>query len=203
MTEALLALVPVWGPWVLAAVTFGSCLALPLPASLLVLTAAALAARGELALGAVFLGALGGALIGDQVAFMLGRAGGRHLIQRLNRHPARAALVDQAAALVQRHGMAGVFLSRWLFSPLAPYVCYLTGATGMRRDRFTIASVAGEVVWAGLYTVLGFVFAGSVALLAQVLGNVIGLLTAGALAMLLVLLVRRVVQQRGNGAPRR
>lgn len=190
LTDALMDLLPLWGPWLLAAVTFGSCLALPLPASLMVLTAGGVAAAGDLALWAVFLAALGGALTGDQTAYALGRAGGRRLVDRLARRPARARLVARAEALVARHGAAGVYLSRWLFSPLAPYVCYFAGAARMAHPRFSAASFAGEATWAGIYVALGFAFAESVVMLGRLLGNVTAGLTAVAVAVGMVLLWR-------------
>ena len=190
LTATLLELMPLWGPWLLAAVTFGSCLALPLPASLMVLTGGGLAAGGELALWTVFAAALGGAALGDQTAFVLGRAGGGRLTARFARRPSRARLVAQAEALVERHGLWGVYLSRWLFSPLAPYVCYLAGAARMERRRFSVASIAGEVTWAGGYVALGFAFAESVGALGRMLGNITTGLTLALLAVLAVLVWR-------------
>ncbi len=196
MTDALLELVPVWGPWLLAAVTFGSCLALPLPASLMVLTAGGLAAGGDMALLAVFAAAVGGALLGDQTAYALGRAGGRPLVMRFAHTRPRQATVARAEVLVHRHGLVGVYLSRWLFSPLAPYVCYLAGAARMAHRRFSAASVAGEVTWAGIYTTLGFVFAESVAQIGAALGNVTAGLTAALLVVLGLLAVRAMHRRR-------
>ena len=47
MTETLLALLPAWGPWLLAATTFLSCLMLPIPASMLMLAGGALGGHGR------------------------------------------------------------------------------------------------------------------------------------------------------------
>lgn len=202
LTEPLVELLPVWGPWLVAAVTFGSCLALPLPASLLVLTAAAVAATGELSVWAVFAAALGGALLGDQTAYALGRLGGRPLVARFARAPARARMVARAEALVARHGLWAVYLSRWLFSPLAPYVCYLAGAARMSRARFGIASLGGEVTWAGLYVALGHAFAESVGVLGRRLETASGVLTGLALAVCAALLWRAWRRRRARGPGR-
>jgi membrane protein DedA with SNARE-associated domain len=59
MIDALLAAVPTHGVWLVAAVTFLSCLALPMPASLVMLTAGGFAAAGDLDLWQV----LGAALL--------------------------------------------------------------------------------------------------------------------------------------------
>jgi membrane-associated protein len=201
-TGPLLALLPAWGPWLVAVVTFGSCLGLPLPATVLVLTAGAAAAAGELAVWAVFAAALGGALVGDQAAYALGRAGGRPLVARFARTAERARMVARAEALVARHGLLAVYLSRWPLSPLAPYVCYLAGAARMPRGRFGLASLAGEATWAGLYVGLGFAFAESAAALSQRMGALSSALTGLALAAGLWLAWRTWRRRRaGGGGP--
>ena len=98
MTDWLLAAVPGYGPWLVAAVTFLSCLALPVPASLLMLAAGGFAAAGDLALWQVAGGALAGAVAGDQ-AGLLGGAGGRPCpdVAAWRRTGARAATLAQGA----------------------------------------------------------------------------------------------------------
>ena len=72
MTEWLLALVPQYGLWLLAATTFLSCLALPFPASILMLTAGGFAAAGDLILWQALLAAAGGGIAGDQLGYWSG-----------------------------------------------------------------------------------------------------------------------------------
>ena len=62
MTDWLLALVPQYGLWLLFFVTLFSCLALPLPASIMMLTAGGFAAAGDFLLWQAVLAALAGAL---------------------------------------------------------------------------------------------------------------------------------------------
>ena len=50
MTEWLLGLVPQYGMYLLAVCTFASCLALPIPASMLMLAAGGFVASGDLSL---------------------------------------------------------------------------------------------------------------------------------------------------------
>ena len=83
MTDWLLALVPQYGVWLLAACTFLSCLGLPIPASILMLTAGGFVAAGDLSLTGNVAAALGGAVAGDQAGYFGGRWGGAGLIKRL------------------------------------------------------------------------------------------------------------------------
>ena len=180
MTETLLALVPVYGPALMLLATFLSCIALPIPASLLMLAGGAFAAGGDLDLWPTAGAALAGALAGDQAGYLLGRGGGRGMARFLRRRPGRVALMDRARAFTAARGGLGVFLSRWLFSPLGPYVNLVAGATGMGWRAFALAGAAGEVVWVALYVGAGYLFADRVGDLAALSGNLSAALAAGA-----------------------
>jgi len=196
MTEQLLALIPVYGFWLLLGVTFLSCLALPIPASIVMLTAGGLSASGDLGLWQAASGALIGAVLGDQTGFALGRSGGTALIGRLRANPSRAPLIDRATGLLQTRGMLGVFLSRWLFSPLGPWLNFASGAAAMSWPRFTLAGISGEVVWVTLYVGLGFGFADSIAALSQIGGALSGVLAAGLLTIGLGYVLHRATHDR-------
>jgi membrane protein DedA with SNARE-associated domain len=79
----LLALVPEHGVPVLFVATFLSCLAVPIPSSLLMLAAGAFVASGDLAALPVAAAALGGAVLGDQLGYGIGHSGGISLWIRL------------------------------------------------------------------------------------------------------------------------
>lgn len=185
MTETLLALVPDYGGWLLMSVTFLSCLALPVPSSFLMLAGGAFGASGDLALGVVFLSALAGALLGDQAGYLVGKSGGKPLIGRLAKARRSAALVARARAMLERRGIVAVFLTRWLFSPLGPYVNFIGGAVALDWRRFTLGSVAGETVWVLLYTSLGYGFANQISEVAQIASDLMGLLAALLVTILL------------------
>lgn len=175
MTDWLLALVPQYGLWLLAATTFLSCLALPFPASILMLTAGGFAAAGDLVLWQAFLAAAVGAVAGDQLGYWAGRVLGVSFLTRLRRDPGRDRLLARADGLMDRRGVLAVFFSRWLVSPLGPWVNLLAGSTRYGWVRFTAAGVAGEAVWAGLYVGTGYGFAGNIQAASDMLGSVLGM----------------------------
>ena len=189
MTDALLELVGAWGVWALALTTFLSCLALPVPSSMMMLAAGAFVASGDLALGAVVAGALGGALLGDQVGFALGRRVGQ--ARWLTATPGRAALIGKARALTARHGLWAVFFSRWMFSALGPYVNLVAGGAHMRWARFSLGSVTGESVWVAVYVALGWALGGRIDQIAELASNATGLATSLLIAAILGWLVFR------------
>lgn len=196
MTDWLLALVPTYGLWLLATATFCSCLALPFPASILMLTAGGFVAAGDLDLTATFAAAATGGIAGDQLGFWAGRKLGAPLLTRVRQDPARDKLVGRAVAMMEKRGVVGVFLTRWLFSPLGPWVNLTAGSAGFGWRQFSLASFAGEVVWAGLYVGMGYGFAGNIQAASDMLGSVLGLLAAGAVMVVLGLWLLRMLRQR-------
>lgn len=180
MTAWLLALVPQYGLWLLAATTFFSCLALPFPASILMLTAGGFAAAGDLVLWQAFVAAAAGGIAGDQLGYWAGRGFGARLLARLRQDPARDKLLARAVGFIDRRGVLAVFLSRWLVSPLGPWVNLTAGSAAYPWGRFTLSGVAGEAVWAGLYVGTGYAFAGNVEAASQMLGSVLGMVAGAA-----------------------
>jgi membrane protein DedA with SNARE-associated domain len=185
VTDTLYALVPHYGAWVIFAVTFLSCLAVPFPASLVMLAAGAFVASGDLSGVRVVAGALGGAVLGDQVGYLLGRVGGRWLIGRLSRRPGAAAWLARAEARMDARAGRTIFLSRWLVSALGPYVNLAAGAARVGWGRFTLAAVLGEAVWVALYVGLGFFFASRIDDIGATLPSVLAALGAAAVAAML------------------
>ncbi len=180
MTDWLLGLVPQYGIYLLAAATFFSCLALPIPASILMIAAGGFVASGDLSLGASTGAAFAGAVIGDQAGYFGGRWGGSRLIERLS---ARAAPLARATAFLATRGGIAVFLSRWLAAALGPYVNLAAGAAGLSWLRFTLWGALGEIVWVAVYVGAGFTFSGNLAAASGMAFDVLGLLAAGAVAV--------------------
>jgi membrane protein DedA with SNARE-associated domain len=147
------------------------------------LAGGAFVASGDLAAVPVVAAAFLGAVAGDQVGFRIGRLGGHRIEKWLKRSPARARALTRARSLVTRWGITGVFFSRWLVSPLGPWVNLIAGATGMSAGRFTVSGAAGEAVWVALYVGLGFLFAANLGALSYVLSNTVAAVTAAAVAL--------------------
>lgn len=183
MTDWLLALVPTYGLWLLALVTFLACLALPVPCSILMLTAGGFVATGDLVLWQVMAAAIFGAVLGDQVGYRIGLYGGNRLLTRLAANPSRGALIKRAVDLMDRRGAVGIFLTRWLFAPVGPWANLAAGAAAFHYPRFTFWAIAGEVVWVSLYVLLGYSFAGNIEAASELAGSALGIL-AGVAAML-------------------
>lgn len=201
MSDAVFTLITDYGPLAIFISAFLSCLALPIPTSLMMLTGGAFVATADLDLVSVVLAAYGGAVIGDQAGFLIGRYGGTPVIERLARAPARRAVLARARALVDRHGGLGVFFSTWAIAPLGPWVNFVAGAAGLGWLRFTVADVLGEVIWVTLYVGLGFTFAANVATVAEAMGDLMGLLAALVVALGAALWIRAVLKAQKARRP--
>jgi len=176
VTDVFLDLIGSWGAVALMVVTFLSCLALPVPSSLMMLAAGAFVASGDMALLPAVAGAFAGAVVGDQAGFALGHRLSRW--PRLTAHPTRATLLARAGVVMERWGVGAVFLTRWMFSVLGPYVNLVAGSAGMRWSRFTLGSLTGEAVWVGVYVGLGYALSDRITMLADLLASASGLATS-------------------------
>ena len=196
MSETVFTLITSYGIYVIFASTFLSCLMLPLPTSLMMLSGGAFVASGDLVLWQVIAAAYGGAVIGDQAGYLIGRCGGTPLVEKIARSPSRAAALSRARTMVDRHGGLGVFFSTWLTAPLGPWVNLIAGATGLSWRRFTIWDLLGETIWVSLYVGLGFVFSRQIGAVVDIMSDVIGLVVAVTVAIVMTAWIRGTLRQR-------
>jgi membrane protein DedA with SNARE-associated domain len=95
--------------------------------------------------------AAAGAIIGDNIGYVLGRSIGLRVLQRYGR---RVGLTDArirlARYLFQRHGGKVVFFGRFV-ALLRSFSAVLAGAAHMGWWRFLAYNALGGVAWASLY----------------------------------------------------
>lgn len=160
-----------YGLPLLFAVVLVASAGVPLPASLLLLTAGAFAARGDLSLLWVALVALLAAVIGDHLAYLAGWMAGRRALAWLSRWLGQAS-VRRARRQVHRQGWGAVFWSRWLLTPLSMPCSLVCGSTGYPLHAFFTADLVGEAIYVSLLVLLGYWFGDQIARIADVLGMV-------------------------------
>lgn len=199
MIDTILSLVSSYGVLIVAACAFLSCLLVPIPTSLVMLSAGAFVASGDLTAASVWLAAWGAAVLGDNTGYLIGRSGGAPVVARLERAPSRAKVLARARAALDKNGGTGVFLSTWLFAPLGPYVNFVAGSVRMAWPRFALWDMAGEAIWVTFYLGLGYAFGDRVEQLASLLSNASGFLVAGLVAVVLAIMLRH--QLKSNDAP--
>jgi membrane-associated protein len=199
MSDYLLATLGVYGvPVLFVALLVGSA-GVPLPASLLLVAAGSFVEQGELELWPVLALSAAGAILGDQIGYALGRWGGRRLTRRLGRLVGGEKRIEDAEEWLRRREGVGVFLSRWLLTPLGPVVNLTSGATRYPWPRFILYDVLGEALWVALYVLLGRFFSDRVQALSDLLGDltwaVLGLVAAALLGVLVFRYLREPAER--------
>lgn len=179
MTEYVLGLVPTYGLYLIFTVVMLACLAIPLPASMLVLAAGGFAASGDLTLWRVVLVSFVAFVVGDQLAYRISYLAGPRLFARLRTNNKMDALIVKSEDLLDRRGQSAVLLSHTILSPTCPYVSYLCGAGGMKWQAFSVVAVIGAALWTAAYVGLGYLFAGQLTQVADLLSDFFGFVIAG------------------------
>ena len=124
-------------------------LGLPVPGETALIAAALFAgSTHHLAIGWIVVVAAGGAIVGDNIGFTLGRYAGTKLLVR---HGYRIRLNESRLRigmwLFRHHGGKVVFWGRFV-SILRTYAAFLAGANRMSWPRFLAFNAAGGIVWA-------------------------------------------------------
>lgn len=180
LSDYLLSTLGVYGLPVLFAALLIGAVGLPLPGSLMLLAAGSFTEQGDMNLWMVLGLAAAGSILGDNIGYALGRWGGRRFARRISRFPGGAKRLKAAEDWLNRREGAGIFLSRWLVTPLAPFINVTCGLTGYSWPRFLLYDVLGEALWVVLYVQLGRIFSDRVQEVGELLGDfvwmVVGLL---------------------------
>jgi membrane-associated protein len=123
------------------------------PGSTIILSLSALITTGNLDMIAVFASAIGGAVVGDGLAFWLGHCCPHRILRLwpLDKYP---GVVQRGRDFFGKYGDAAVFLARFL-PPVRAFVPITAGATGMAPGRFYLINVVAILCWAPAHIVPG------------------------------------------------
>jgi membrane protein DedA with SNARE-associated domain len=122
-------------------------LGVPVPGETAVIFAGLAAASGRLSIVLVIVVASAGAIIGDNIGFLIGRRGGRKLLERPGRFEAeRRRVLEVGDPFFARHGGKAVFLGRWI-AGLRVWASWLAGASEMGWPTFVVWNALGGICW--------------------------------------------------------
>jgi membrane protein DedA with SNARE-associated domain len=120
----------------------------PVPGETALITAAVLASQGKLQIEFVIGLAAAGAIIGDNIGYLIGRRGGRWLLERPGfLHRQRLRVLEVGEPFFQKHGPKAVFFGRFVLG-LRVWASWLAGATRMPWRSFLLWNALGGVTWA-------------------------------------------------------
>lgn len=159
-------------------------LGLVIPGETLVLLGGFLASRGFLDVVDLIVVVFAGAVLGDSIGYEIGRRFGRPPLFRYGRWvgltPHR---LDRVDAFFRRHGGKTVFLGRFIgfLRALAPFVA---GSSRMPYRAFLPYNVAGGIIWAVTFVLLGYLLGASWQVAERWAGRASAILAAVLLALL-------------------
>ena len=127
---------------------------LPVPGETGLITAGVLASQGNLNIAVVIAVAAAAAIVGDNIGYVIGRKGGRWILERPGRFSRqRREVLRVGEPFFERHGPKAVFFGRFVLG-LRVWASWLAGATRMPWHSFVIWNALGGIVWA---TVIGLI----------------------------------------------
>jgi membrane protein DedA with SNARE-associated domain/rhodanese-related sulfurtransferase len=151
---------------ILGLVVFARQACLPVPAVLFLLAAGALARGGEINVTFVLGVGILGCLAGDMVWFEAGRRWGNQILRILcvfSNDPHYCA--QRAHKSFARWGLRALIVAKFI-PGLDAATPPLAGAEGSKRSAFLAYDFCGSLLWSGLYTGLGYLFANRIAAIA-------------------------------------
>jgi membrane protein DedA with SNARE-associated domain len=151
MREQILAAFAQYGSPVLFAVVTIASIGVPLPVSLLLIVTGSLVAQGVMPMWWAIALATAGSVIGDQVGYAIGRWGGAALVARFGGMLGGPPRIAAAEAHARRWGGPGVFLTRWLVTPLGSLINFTSGIAEYPWMRFLLWDALGEALGAAIY----------------------------------------------------
>jgi membrane protein DedA with SNARE-associated domain len=165
---------------------------LPVPGETVLLAGGALSRLRQLSLFWVIVTAVAGAVIGDNIGFLIGRRGGRALAERhgwkIGLTQARLEGFDKFFA---RHGAKTVFIARFV-TGLRVFGAVLAGGSDMAWKTFLVFNATGAVVWATSVAMAGYSLAYSWSTLVRVFGD------SGLVALVVVVILAAIAMMHAR-----
>jgi membrane protein DedA with SNARE-associated domain len=129
---------------------------LPVPGETSLIAGAVLASEGKLQIVVVIVLAASAAIVGDNIGYLIGRKGGRWLLERPGRFQRqRLEVLATGEPFFERHGPKAVFFGRFLLG-LRVWASWLAGATRMRWRSFVFWNACGGIGWATVIGLLAY-----------------------------------------------
>ena|SRR5437868_5365847 len=185
MREQILAALSQYGSPALFAVVTIAAVGVPLPITLLLIVTGSLISQGVMNFWVAIGLAGAGSVIGDLIGYGIGRLGGQGLVDRFTRLLGGPERLEKVQSTARRWGGLGIFFSRWLVTPLGPWVIFASGLAGYPWMRFLVWDALGEFLGTVIYIGLGKVFSDRVLALDAMLSDVTWAIAALLAAVLL------------------
>jgi len=183
-----------FGYWMVFAAIGIESMGIPFPGETTLLAGAVYAGATEnLNIVVVILAAAAGAIVGDNLGYLIGRHGGYRLVGRVARYiHLDQSHLDAAQRFFAQHGDKTVFLGRFIVV-LRAWAAFLAGVNQMPWRPFLFWNALGGITWAIIYGTLGFVLGNNLPLLGRVVHmiGIVGTIIAVAFILAVIVVWRR------------
>jgi membrane protein DedA with SNARE-associated domain len=145
-----------WGYLAVGAFLFVEDFGVPLPGETMLIAASLYAGAGHLNIWLVVIVGIAAAVLGDNLGYLIGRKGGRGLVERYGKYvfvtPAR---LDRAEAFFAEHGGKVVTIARFV-EGLRQLNGIIAGTMEMPWRRFIVFNAVGATLWVATWAGLGY-----------------------------------------------
>jgi membrane protein DedA with SNARE-associated domain len=145
-----------WGYLAVGAFLFFEDFGVPLPGETMLIAAALYAGAGHLNVWLVGLVGFAAAVLGDNVGYVIGRYGGRRVVERYGKYvfmtPAR---LDRAEDFFNKRGGKIVVVARFI-EGLRQLNGIIAGTVEMHWAKFVACNALGAALWVATWTSLGY-----------------------------------------------
>lgn len=194
-----------WGYAAVAAFLFFEDFGVPLPGETMLIAASLYAGAGHLNVWVVGIVGFLAAVLGDNVGYLIGRKGGRKVVDRWGRYvfvtPER---FDRAEAWFVKHGGVVVCFARYV-EGLRQLNGVIAGTVEMPWKKFLFFNALGAALWVSTWTSLGYLAGNNVETIAHYFTLFVSI-AGGALVIYVYLHwrhIRRRRRQRGDSSDAR
>jgi membrane protein DedA with SNARE-associated domain len=170
LTDLFLAWLTDYGSLAFGLILLLGAIGVPVPATLVVVTTGALVQQGSMEGGTAITFGLAGAVLGDSLSYMTGRLTKRWVQHRFG----QSSPWQMARQQFAQRGAWAVYLTRFLFTPLALPINLIAGSSGYSLKSFLTYDLAGEITWLAIYGGMGYLFGGQWDLLNEWLSDYSG-----------------------------
>jgi len=157
--DAIRAFIVNYGYWAVALALLCENAGIPVPGETTLLFASFLAySEHRLHLGWIIVVATCAATLGDNIGYLVGRRGGRPLLERYQhilRIPRRS--IQRGEALFRRFGSMTIFFARFIFG-LRIFAGPMAGVLRMPWKSFALFNFLGAAVWVSVIATAGYLF---------------------------------------------
>ena len=191
-------LLETWGYLAVFVLTVLESACIPIPSEVTLGLGGALAsgaviggAQGHLSLGLVIIVGIAGSVCGSLLAYVVGRTGGRTLVDRYGKYVLLShSDLDTAEAWFSRRGEWMVLYGRVL-PFVRTFISLPAGMARMNVAKFTILTAIGVSLWVTLLTVIGYALGGSWNKMIKLFGVAGYVIAAAFVVLVAVFMVRR------------